>query len=201
MGLEVHAQISSASKLFSGASTKFTSPVNSNVSLFDCSTPGTLPVLNKKCVEAGVLTALALNCTVNPVSTFDRKHYFYADIPSGYQITQQRAPLAVDGRLQFQVYTPGVHKTPYSTEVKIKQVQLEQDSGKSLHDDDRSLVDLNRAGVPLMELVFEPDLKDGEEAAALVKELTAILQRLQTCSCKMEGDIPLVLHYNILLKF
>ncbi|XP_019870818.1 glutamyl-tRNA(Gln) amidotransferase subunit B, mitochondrial [Aethina tumida] len=186
VGLEVHAQISSASKLFSGASTKFTSPVNSNVSLFDCSTPGTLPVLNKKCVEAGVLTALALNCTVNPVSTFDRKHYFYADIPSGYQITQQRAPLAVDGRLQFQVYTPGVHKTPYSTEVKIKQVQLEQDSGKSLHDDDRSLVDLNRAGVPLMELVFEPDLKDGEEAAALVKELTAILQRLQTCSCKME---------------
>ncbi|CAH0547644.1 unnamed protein product [Brassicogethes aeneus] len=186
VGLEVHAQIFTESKLFSGSSTKFTSPVNSNVSLFDCSTPGTLPVLNKSCVEAGVLTALALNCNINPVSTFDRKHYFYADMPSGYQITQQRSPLALNGKLAFQVYTPGYHKTPYKTEVKIKQVQLEQDSGKSLHDDDRSLVDLNRAGIPLMELVFEPDLKDGEEAAALIKELTSILQRINTCSCKME---------------
>lgn len=105
----------------------------------------------------------------------------------GYQITQQRAPLAVNGILEFQVYNPSVHKKPYASKAKIKQVQLEQDSGKSLHDNDRSLVDLNRAGVPLMELVFEPDLKDGEEAAALVKELIAILQRIRTCSCKMEG--------------
>ncbi|XP_028150179.1 glutamyl-tRNA(Gln) amidotransferase subunit B, mitochondrial [Diabrotica virgifera virgifera] len=186
VGLEVHAQINSASKLFSGASTKFSSPVNSNVSLFDCSTPGTLPVLNKRCVEAGVLTALSLNCKVNPISYFDRKHYFYADLPTGYQITQQRQPLAVGGHLEFQVFTPGVHKAPYTTNVKIKQLQLEQDSGKSLHDEQRSFVDLNRAGVPLMELVFDPDLKDGEEAAALVKELISILQRIQTCSCKME---------------
>ncbi|XP_057662674.1 glutamyl-tRNA(Gln) amidotransferase subunit B, mitochondrial [Diorhabda carinulata] len=186
VGLEVHAQINSASKLFSGASTQFSSPVNTNVSLFDCSTPGTLPVLNKRSVEAGVLTALSLNCKVNPVSHFDRKHYFYADLPNGYQITQQRAPLAVGGYLEFQVFTPGIHKVPYTTKVKIKQLQLEQDSGKSLHDENKSFVDLNRAGVSLMELVFDPDLKDGEEAAALVKELISILQRIQTCTCKME---------------
>ncbi|KAJ8967074.1 hypothetical protein NQ317_018655 [Molorchus minor] len=186
VGLEVHAQIMSESKLFSGASTKFSSPVNNNVSLFDCSIPGTLPVLNKRCVEAGVLTALALNCHVNPVSWFDRKHYFYADMPTGYQITQQRAPLAVDGIFSFEVLPVGSQKTSYKKQVKIKQLQLEQDSGKSLHDVDRSLVDLNRAGIPLMELVFEPDLKDGEEAAALVKELVNILQRIKTCSCKME---------------
>nr|CAH7716732.1 unnamed protein product [Callosobruchus chinensis] len=201
VGLEVHAQINSNSKLFSGASTKFSSPVNTNVALFDCSMPGTLPVLNKRCVEAGVLTALALGCRVNPVSYFDRKHYFYADLPMGYQITQQRAPLAVEGELKFQVYLPGIHKNPYQAKVKIKQIQLEQDSGKSLHDSDRSLVDLNRAGVPLMELVFDPDLKTGEEAAALVKELVMILQKLNTCTCKMEEgalrvDANISIHKN-----
>ncbi|KAL1518020.1 hypothetical protein ABEB36_001706 [Hypothenemus hampei] len=186
VGLEVHAQIASKSKLFSGAPTKFSNPVNTNVSLFDMATPGTLPVLNKRCVEAGVLTALALNCQVNPVSYFDRKHYFYADLPAGYQITQQRLPLAVNGALEFHVFTPEIHKKPYKTSARIKQLQLEQDSGKSLHDFDRSLVDLNRAGISLMELVFEPDLSDGEEAAALIKELIAIFQRIETCSCKME---------------
>ncbi|KAF7273522.1 hypothetical protein GWI33_013765 [Rhynchophorus ferrugineus] len=186
VGLEVHAQIQSKSKLFSGAPTKFSAPINSNVCLFDMAIPGTLPVLNKYCVEAGVLTALALNCQINPVSYFDRKHYFYADMPAGYQITQQRAPLAQNGSLEFNVFTPAVHKSSYKTKVGIKQLQLEQDSGKSLHDFDRSLIDLNRAGIPLMEVVFEPDLTDGEEAAALIKELIGILQRLQTCSCKME---------------
>ncbi|XP_030757715.1 glutamyl-tRNA(Gln) amidotransferase subunit B, mitochondrial isoform X2 [Sitophilus oryzae] len=186
VGLEVHAQIQSNSKLFSGAGSKFSSPINSNVSLFDMATPGTLPTLNKSCVEAAVLTALALNCQVNPVSYFDRKHYFYADMPAGYQITQQRAPLASNGSFDFNVYTPSVHKKPYKTKVRIKQIQLEQDSGKSLHDFDRSLVDLNRAGMPLMELVFEPDLKDGDEAAALIKELIGIFERIRTCSCKME---------------
>ncbi|XP_046413608.1 glutamyl-tRNA(Gln) amidotransferase subunit B, mitochondrial [Neodiprion virginianus] len=188
VGLEIHAQIQSNSKLFSGSSTMYGSPINSNVSFFDCATPGTLPVLNKRCVEAGILTALALSCKVNEVSLFDRKHYFYADLPAGYQITQQRQALAIDGELNFQVYTPGIHPRPYSKVSKIKQLQLEQDSGKSLHDliAKRSLVDLNRAGIPLMELVFEPDLSDGEEAAALVKEIVLILKRLGTCSCKME---------------
>lgn len=107
-------------------------------------------------------------------------------IQAGYQITQQRLPLAKFGHLQFEVYVPDVHREPYTVKNRIKQIQLEQDSGKSLHEDTRSLVDLNRAGVPLMELVFEPDLSDGEEAAALVKELVLILQRIGTCSCKME---------------
>jgi len=124
VGLEVHAQISTESKLFSGASTKFSSPINTNASLFDIATPGTLPVLNRGCVEAGVLTALSLNCQISPVSYFDRKHYFYADMPAGYQITQQRAPLALNGGLDFYTYTPGVHKEPYKSSVRIKQVRL-----------------------------------------------------------------------------
>ncbi|XP_075227197.1 glutamyl-tRNA(Gln) amidotransferase subunit B, mitochondrial isoform X2 [Lycorma delicatula] len=159
VGLEVHAQINSASKLFSGASTYFGERVNNSVSLFDAAIPGTLPVLNKKCVEYGVLTALALNCSINPVSLFDRKHYFYADLPAGYQITQQRKPLAKDGVLEFPVYLPS--NKFYKKSSRIKQIQLEQDSGKSIHDEEaqRSLVDLNRAGVPLMEIVFEPDLE------------------------------------------
>lgn len=188
VGLEVHAQINTSSKLFSGASTKYGAAPNSNVSVFDAAIPGTLPQLNRACVEAGVLTALALSCTVHPVCLFDRKHYFYSDLPAGYQITQQRSPLASHGVLEFQVYRPGYHKNPYVKKSVLKQIQLEQDSGKSIHDDvaKQSLVDLNRAGMPLMELVFEPDLTNGEEAAALVRELILILTRLNTCQCKME---------------
>lgn len=119
---------------------------------------------------------------------FDRKHYFYADLPAGYQITQQRAPLASDGSFTFPVFLPGVTKKPYFKTVRLHQLQLEQDSGKSLHDEELgiSLIDLNRAGVPLMELVFDPDLSNGEEAASLVKELILILEALDTCNCKME---------------
>ncbi|KAI8420205.1 hypothetical protein MSG28_008751 [Choristoneura fumiferana] len=161
VGLEVHAQLNTETKLFSGAQNTFGGLVNNCVALLDAAVPGTLPALNRKCVELGVKTALALSCKVNEVSTFDRKHYFYADLPAGYQITQQRAPLASDGVINFQVFTPGIHKKPYKKSSKIKQIQLEQDSGKSLHDDElkRSLVDLNRAGAPLIELVFEPDLE------------------------------------------
>ncbi|XP_058981352.1 glutamyl-tRNA(Gln) amidotransferase subunit B, mitochondrial-like [Musca domestica] len=186
VGLEVHAQISSESKLFSGAAAGFGAPLNSAVSYFDASIPGTLPVLNRKCVELGVKTALALGCQVNQISMFDRKHYFYADMPAGYQITQQRNALANNGRMTFPVIVPG--KKIYYKTVQLLQLQLEQDSGKSLHDHEmrRSLVDLNRAGLPLMELVFAPDLETGEEAASLIKELILILRRLKTCSCKME---------------
>ncbi|GAB0100477.1 Glutamyl-tRNA(Gln) amidotransferase subunit B, mitochondrial [Sergentomyia squamirostris] len=188
VGLEIHAQISTNTKLFSGAPVEFAAPVNANVSLFDAAIPGTLPVLNEGCVRAGVTTALALNCKVNLESMFDRKHYFYADLPAGYQITQQRAPLARNGSLSFPVFVPGVTKKSYEKTVRLHQLQLEQDSGKSLHDDydGKSLVDLNRAGAPLMEFVFDPDLSNGEEAAALVKELILILTRLGTCSCRME---------------
>ena len=153
VGLEVHAQINTSSKLFSGSAMKFASPANSLVSLFDCAIPGTLPVLNKKSVEAAIVTALALNCKVNLVSEFDRKHYFYADMPvcwlfiiffrhlciiylqAGYQITQQRLPLASNGYLAFAVFSPAVHKIPYKKLSSIKQLQLEQDSGKSLHEE------------------------------------------------------------------
>lgn len=189
VGLEVHAQIQSNTKLFSGSQISFSAPLNSRVSLFDAAIPGTLPVLNERCVEAGVKTASALNCTVNSLSMFDRKHYFYADLPSGYQITQQRAALANNGMLAFPVFTPGVNKKPYTKEVKLQQLQLEQDSGKSLHDETRSLVDLNRAGIPLMELVFDHTLEDGDEASSLVKELILILKTLGTCSGKMEGEL------------
>lgn len=145
-------------------------------------------MLNKKCVEAGVTTALALSCTLNEISIFERKHYFYADLPAGYQITQYKHPLAINGQLCFLVLNTKVNKEPYVKISKIKQIQLEQDSGRSLHSEftNRNLIDLNRAGIPLMELVFEPDLNNEEEAAAAVKELINILKVLGTCSCKME---------------
>ncbi|KAK3913223.1 Glutamyl-tRNA(Gln) amidotransferase subunit B, mitochondrial [Frankliniella fusca] len=137
VGLEIHAQIQSVSKLFSGAGTDFQSSTNRSVALFDAAFPGTLPVLNKQCVKAGVLTALALSCDLNPVSSFDRKHYFYSDLPAGYQITQQRHPLARNGHLKFIVYKGGKGARLYETISQIHQIQLEQDSGRSLHDEDR----------------------------------------------------------------
>ncbi|XP_033986349.1 glutamyl-tRNA(Gln) amidotransferase subunit B, mitochondrial [Trematomus bernacchii] len=192
VGLEVHAQINSNTKLFSGSSVRFSAPPNSLVSPFDASLPGTLPVLNTRCVEAAVMTALALNCTINRTSLFDRKHYFYADLPTGYQITQQRRPIAVDGFLAYSFLGGKKRNQVIKRTVSIKQIQLEQDSGKSLHDDLRSqtLIDLNRAGVGLMELVMEPDMSCGEEAAAAVGELQLILQTLGTCQGNMsEGQL------------
>ncbi|XP_040042466.2 glutamyl-tRNA(Gln) amidotransferase subunit B, mitochondrial [Gasterosteus aculeatus] len=192
VGLEVHAQINSNTKLFSGSPVGFSAPPNSLVSLFDASLPGTLPVLNKRCVEAAVMTGLALNCTINKKSLFDRKHYFYADLPAGYQITQLRRPIAVDGVLAYSLLGGKNRSQVVKKTVSIKQIQLEQDSGKSLHDDVRSqtLIDLNRAGVGLMELVMEPDMSCGEEAAAAVRELQLILQALGTCQGNMsEGQL------------
>uniref|UniRef100_A0A7N6FIV0 Glutamyl-tRNA(Gln) amidotransferase subunit B, mitochondrial n=1 Tax=Anabas testudineus TaxID=64144 RepID=A0A7N6FIV0_ANATE len=147
VGLEIHAQINSSTKLFSGSAVRFSAPPNSMVSFFDASLPGTLPVLNRRCVEAAVMTGLALNCTINQKSFFDRKHYFYADLPAGYQITQQRQPIAVDGTLTYSLLGGKKRSQVIRKNVHIKQVQLEQDSGKSLHDDVRSqtLIDLNRA--------------------------------------------------------
>ncbi|CAN9510258.1 unnamed protein product [Ophioblennius macclurei] len=192
VGLEVHAQINSNTKLFSSSPTRFSAPPNSLVSFFDASLPGTLPALNKRCVEAAVMTGLALNCTINKKSLFDRKHYFYADLPAGYQITQLRRPIAVDGVLSYSLLGGKTRNQVIRKRVQIKQIQLEQDSGKSLHDDVRSqtLIDLNRAGVGLMELVMEPDMSCGEEAAAAVRELQLILQALGTCQGNMsEGQL------------
>uniref|UniRef100_A0A4W6ERI3 Glutamyl-tRNA(Gln) amidotransferase subunit B, mitochondrial n=1 Tax=Lates calcarifer TaxID=8187 RepID=A0A4W6ERI3_LATCA len=192
VGLEIHAQINSNTKLFSGSPVRFSAPPNSLVSFFDSSLPGTLPVLNRRCVEAAVMTGLALNCTINRKSLFDRKHYFYADLPAGYQITQQRRPIAVDGELTYNLLGGKNRNQVIRKTVNIKQIQLEQDSGKSLHDDvhSQTLIDLNRAGVGLMELVMEPDMSCGEEAAAAVRELQLILQALGTCQGNMsEGQL------------
>uniref|UniRef100_A0A8B9N6E4 Glutamyl-tRNA(Gln) amidotransferase subunit B, mitochondrial n=1 Tax=Accipiter nisus TaxID=211598 RepID=A0A8B9N6E4_9AVES len=192
VGLEIHAQISSNSKLFSGSQVQFAAPPNSLVSFFDASLPGTLPVLNRRCVEAAVMTGLALNCSINKKSLFDRKHYFYADLPAGYQITQQRVPIAVNGRLSYSLCIDNKMSQMVTKTVRIKQIQLEQDSGKSLHDDTRSqtLIDLNRAGVGLMEVVMEPDMCCGEEAAAAVRELQLILQTLGSSQAVMaEGQL------------
>ncbi|GIY34459.1 glutamyl-tRNA(Gln) amidotransferase subunit B, mitochondrial [Caerostris extrusa] len=187
VGLEVHAQISSKSKLFSSSPVEFGAPTNTKVSFFDAAFPGTLPVLNKSCVEAGILTALALNCTVNKISTFDRKHYFYPDLPAGFQITQQFKPLASNGYIKFVVHGKTNNSPSYECIAYLKQIQLEQDSGRSFHvKGAKSLIDLNRAGIGLMELVFEPNLKNGTEAAALVKALISVLKQIGTCTCEME---------------
>ncbi|XP_050520196.1 uncharacterized protein LOC126893759 [Daktulosphaira vitifoliae] len=188
VGLEIHAQLQSKSKLFSAAGNQFNSSANTQVALFDAAIPGTLPVLNKRCVEAAVLTAMALNCNLNTISLFDRKHYYYADMPAGYQITQQNKPLAVNGELSFYVADENINKEIYSKTSIIKQIQLEQDSGRIINDtySQTSLVDLNRAGIGLIELVFEPDLCNGLEASSLVKELLLIFECIKTCSCKME---------------
>uniref|UniRef100_UPI00358FF8B6 glutamyl-tRNA(Gln) amidotransferase subunit B, mitochondrial isoform X2 n=1 Tax=Myxine glutinosa TaxID=7769 RepID=UPI00358FF8B6 len=187
VGLEIHAQVHSASKLFSSAAVTFLAPPNSCVALFDAALPGTMPVLNRRCVEAVVLTGLALGCRINRRSYFDRKHYFYADMPAGYQITQQRVPVAERGVLRVPGEWHGRERN-----LGITCVQLEQDSGKSLHDaaEGLTLVDLNRAGVGLMEVVTEPELTSGAEAAAAVQELQLILRTLGTCQGIMaEGHL------------
>ncbi|XP_007433478.2 glutamyl-tRNA(Gln) amidotransferase subunit B, mitochondrial [Python bivittatus] len=192
VGLEIHAQISSNSKLFSCSQVQFAAPPNSLVSFLDASLPGTLPVLNRRCVEAAVSTGLALNCTINKKSLFDRKHYFYADLPAGYQITQHRIPIAVNGCLSYFMQAGKNQNEIVTKTVRIKQIQLEQDSGKSLHDDFRNqtLIDLNRAGIGLMELVMEPDMCCGEEAAAAVRELQLILRALGSSQANMaEGQL------------
>ena len=188
IGLEVHSQIASEAKLFSPSATNYTSPPNTQVSYFDCALPGTLPVLNRKCVEATILTGLALNCQISKRSVFDRKHYFYADMPAGYQITQQRHPLATNGFIEFIVTN---ESEAYLKRSSLKQIQLEQDSGKSLQDEvsNIALVDLNRVGVALMEFVFEPDLRSADEAVSLVKELVLILKTIETSTCKMQEGV------------
>lgn len=191
IGLEVHCQIASKSKLFSPSATSYTAPPNTQVSPFDCALPGTLPVVNRKCVEATILTGLALNCNISKRSAFDRKHYFYADMPAGYQITQQRHPLATDGFIDFIVINNNKQSEAYLKRSKLKQIQLEQDSGKSLQDELNhiALVDLNRAGVALMEFVFEPDLRSADEAVSLVKELVLVLKSIGTSTCKMQEGV------------
>lgn len=182
LGLEVHAQVLSRAKLFSGASTEFGGEPNSHVSLVDAAMPGMLPVINKYCVEQAVRTGLGLRAQINHRSIFDRKNYFYPDLPAGYQISQYKHPIVGEGEVIVDM--PGGK----SFTVGIERLHLEQDAGKSVHDQDprRSFVDLNRAGVALMEIVSRPDLRSGEEAAAYVKKLRAILRYLGTCDGNMD---------------
>ena len=181
IGLEVHAQVNSKAKLFSGASTAFGGAPNSHVSLVDAAMPGMLPVINRECVAQAVRTGLGLKAKINLVSVFDRKNYFYPDLPQGYQISQYKQPIVGEGTVEIEVDGETVT-------VGIERLHLEQDAGKSIHDQspDHSLVDLNRSGVALMEIVSRPDLRSAREAQAYVAKLRAILRYLDTCDGDME---------------
>ncbi len=181
LGLEVHAQINSESKLFSGAPVSFGAEANQNVSFVDAGMPGMLPVINAKCVEQAVRTGLGLKAQINLVSLFDRKNYFYADLPQGYQISQYLDPIV--GRGELIIDLPGGE----SRTIGITRLHVEQDAGKSMHENSPkySFIDLNRAGVALMEIVSEPDMRSPEEAGAYFKKLRAILLYLGTC----DGDL------------
>lgn len=182
IGLEVHAQVISEAKLFSGASATFGGAPNTHVAFLDCGMPGMLPVINGECVRQAVKTGLGLNAIINKRSVFDRKNYFYADLPLGYQISQFAHPIVGEGTIILDL------KDGTSREVGIERLHLEIDAGKSLHDQHpaKSFIDLNRAGVALMEIVSKPDMRSPEEAGAYLKKLRAILRYLGTCDGNME---------------
>jgi aspartyl-tRNA(Asn)/glutamyl-tRNA(Gln) amidotransferase subunit B len=182
IGLEVHAQVSSNAKLFSGASTEFGGAPNNNVSLVDAAMPGMLPVINAECVRQAVRTGLGLNAQINLKSVFDRKNYFYPDLPQGYQISQYKQPIVGEGEVVVDL------PEGESITVGIERLHLEQDAGKSLHDRHQTMsyVDLNRSGVALMEIVSKPDIRSSEQAKAYVAKLRSILRYLGTCDGDME---------------
>ncbi|MGB7657527.1 MAG: Asp-tRNA(Asn)/Glu-tRNA(Gln) amidotransferase subunit GatB [Pseudolabrys sp.] len=182
IGMEIHAQVTSESKLFSGASTEFGGAPNSHVSLVDAAMPGMLPVINEECVRQAIRTGLGLKAKVNLRSVFDRKNYFYPDLPQGYQISQYKSPIVGEGAVAVDL------EDGSSVVVRIERVHLEQDAGKSLHDrhPDYSYVDLNRSGVALMEIVSKPDLRSADAAKAFIAKLRSILRYLGTCDGDME---------------
>ena len=181
IGMEVHAQVTSESKLFSGSSTEFGSPPNSNVSFVDAAMPGMLPVINDECVRQAVRTGLGLKAQINKRSIFDRKNYFYPDLPQGYQISQFKDPIVGEGSVFLDMPEGRI-------EIGIERLHLEQDAGKSIHDQhpNLSFVDLNRSGVALMEIVSKPDLRNSDEAKAYLSKLRTILRYLGTCDGNME---------------
>jgi aspartyl-tRNA(Asn)/glutamyl-tRNA(Gln) amidotransferase subunit B len=182
VGLEVHAQVTSRSKLFSAASTAFGGEPNSHVSLVDAAMPGMLPVINRECVAQAVRTGLGLKAQINRRSTFDRKNYFYPDLPQGYQISQYKSPIVGEGEIQVEL------TTDHSIKVGIERLHLEQDAGKSLHDQSptMSFVDLNRSGVALMEIVSRPDMRSADEAKAYVGKLRTLLRYIGSSDGDME---------------
>ncbi|QQR40639.1 Asp-tRNA(Asn)/Glu-tRNA(Gln) amidotransferase subunit GatB [Devosia rhizoryzae] len=181
IGMEVHAQVTSESKLFSGSSTAFGNPPNSNVSFVDAAMPGMLPTINEECVRQAVRTGLGLKAQINKRSVFDRKNYFYPDLPQGFQISQFKDPIVGEGKILLSVDGEEI-------EIGIERLHLEQDAGKSIHDQhpNMSFVDLNRSGVALMEIVSKPDLRSSEEAKAYLGKLRTILRYLGTCDGNME---------------
>ena len=182
IGLEVHAQVTSNAKLFSGASASFGAAPNENVSLVDAAMPGMLPVINRECVYQAIRTGLGLKAQINLKSVFDRKNYFYADLPQGYQISQFKDPIVGEGSLRI------VMLDGSTRDIGIERLHLEQDAGKSMHDQhpSKSYIDLNRTGVALMEIVSRPDIRSSAEAAAYVRKLRSILRYLGTCDGNME---------------
>src|SRR5438874_6583254 len=182
IGMEVHAQVNSQAKLFSGASTEFGGEANAHVSLVDAAMPGMLPVINAECVRQAVRTGLGRKAQINLKSVFDRKNYFYPDLPQGYQISQYKSPLVGEGEVVVDL------ADSEAVTVGIERLHLEQDAGKSLHEQhaSMSLVDLNRCGVGLMEIVSKPDLRSAEEARAYLAKLRTILRYLGTCDGDME---------------
>lgn len=181
-GLEIHCQIISKSKMFSGASTHYGSDANENVSFVDAGMPGMLPVLNKECVRQAVKTGLGLNAVINKYSEFARKNYFYADLPQGYQISQFKYPIVGEGFVRVDL------EDGSSKNIGIERLHIEQDAGKSIHDisPDKSFIDLNRAGVGLMEIVTKPDFRSAEEAGAFLRKLRSIVRYLGTCDGNMD---------------
>jgi aspartyl-tRNA(Asn)/glutamyl-tRNA(Gln) amidotransferase subunit B len=182
IGMEVHAQVNSRAKLFSGASTEFGGAPNAHVSLVDAAMPGMLPVINEECVKQAIRTGLGLNAKINLKSVFDRKNYFYPDLPQGYQISQYKSPIVGEGEVEVDLPDGG------GVTVGIERLHLEQDAGKSLHDQHAtmSFVDLNRSGVALMEIVSKPDIRSPAQAQAFVSKLRSILRYLGTCDGDME---------------
>jgi aspartyl-tRNA(Asn)/glutamyl-tRNA(Gln) amidotransferase subunit B len=182
VGLEVHAQVISKAKLFSGAATDFGGSPNTQVSFVDAAFPGMLPVINRECVAQAVRTGLGLNAHIHTVSRFDRKNYFYADLPAGYQISQYQHPIVGEGTVEIELGDGSTRQ------IGVTRLHLEQDAGKSLHDQHptKSYIDLNRAGVALMEIVSEPDIRSPEEASAYLRKLRAIMRYLGTCDGNME---------------
>ena len=182
IGLEVHAQVISRSKLFSGAATEFGAEPNSQVSFVDAAFPGMLPVINQECVAQAVRTGLGLGAQINLVSRFDRKNYFYADLPAGYQISQYAHPVVGAGSVEVELADGSTKR------IGVTRLHLEQDAGKSLHDQHptKSYIDLNRSGVALMEIVSEPDMRSPEEAGAYLRKMRTILRYLGTCDGNME---------------
>jgi len=182
IGMEVHAQVTSQSKLFSGSSAQFGAEPNMHVSLVDAAMPGMLPVINEECVRQAIRTGLGINAHINLTSVFDRKNYFYADLPQGYQISQFQHPIVGEGEVVIELKDGSQHV------IGIERIHLEQDAGKSMHDQHptQSYIDLNRSGVALMEIVSRPDIRSAEQAGAYIKKLRSILRYLGTCDGNME---------------